>query len=227
MELQDPLKILVQRHGVNTGTIKYVVTGMKYTAVLLQNGNIGVCANLGTTVGPHLTHFKHLDLSHRAHRILAVAYFNAHLNYAEGGTSVGDIFDVVAFEQFSSIVMVGYFAPVVERFTSSGIPLTIFDPMKEESSISPEQEKAAALAAADAVILTSTSIFNNTFADIMGATHARAVHLLGPSSLLDPFLFEYGVTSISGTRFGTHDERVLEMIESNLGTRAFIKLGQK
>ena len=58
----EPLELLFVKYGFEIDKIKKIVSGAKYTAVMLMNGNIGVCANLGYTVNTEKSHYSNLDL---------------------------------------------------------------------------------------------------------------------------------------------------------------------
>ena len=48
--MEEPIKKLYGKFGVNLRNVKKVVYGDKYTAVVLKNGNIGLCANLNNRI---------------------------------------------------------------------------------------------------------------------------------------------------------------------------------
>lgn len=104
----EPIDLLVKSHGFHPEKIQKIVTGTRYTAVLLQEGNIGVCANLGTKVDPDLTMYHSLHITDFSHRIVLNAYFNAALNYSNLSTDGGDIFDVIDFQNYQNSVMIGF-----------------------------------------------------------------------------------------------------------------------
>ena len=46
----EPLEFLLSKYKFDIEKIETISSGLKYSAVLLKNGNIGVCANLGHKV---------------------------------------------------------------------------------------------------------------------------------------------------------------------------------
>ena len=125
--------------------------------------------------------------------------------------------------------MVGYFASIVKKFAQEGMPLAVFDLKNHVSSLSPEVEKERHLAEADAVILTSTSVFNNTFTGIINSTPDNCdIFMLGPSSIMSPDLLQYrNIKVISGAVFEESDHRVLQIIDNDGGTRDFLRYENK
>lgn len=223
----EPLELLLKKYAFKTDKIRKIVTGNKYTAVLLQNGNIGVCANLGNIV--HSRFDKKIDLRNFSHRIVLNAYFNAFLNYYVKSGEKGDIFEKIDFKKYKHIVMIGLFKPVLKKFQESNIPLKIFDLRNSETFITSNSQQNHYLQKADAVILIATSIFNLSFLDIVNNTQQNCeIFMLGPSSIMTEEIFQYkNIKMIFGSTFQKFDKRVLEIIRNNGGTRDFLKFGEK
>ena len=78
----EPLELLLEKYNFNLRKIEKLTTGLKYTAILLKNGNIGVCANLGYKINTEINNYSNLNLQDFSHRIVLNAYFNALLNYS-------------------------------------------------------------------------------------------------------------------------------------------------
>ena len=225
----EPLRQLIDRYGFDFSQIKTIATGLRYSAVMLKNGNIGVCANLGNTVMISKKKFEKPDLDNIQHRILVNAYFNALLNDADDNKRSGDIFDVINFGSYKTIVMVGLFRPIVKKFRDNGILLHVFDVVKNDPTLTPLEQQSACLKKADAVILSSTTVFNNTFLNILKEVQVACdVLMLGPSSIMTREMFEYkNVRSIFGSVFNKFDEDVLKIIQGGGGTKDFQPLGRK
>ncbi len=77
--------------------------------------------------------------------------------------------------------------------------------------------------------MTSTSVFNNTFHEIIKHTPDHCdIFMLGPSSIMTPDLFQYrNIKVICGSVFEKSDYSVLNIIENNGGTKDFLKVGNK
>jgi len=225
----EPLELLLKKYDFKTGNIQKIVTGIKYTTVLLTNGNIGVCANLGNKINPQIDKYVNIDLNSFSHRIVLNAYFNAFLNYDAEFKKIGDIFEKIDFRKYKHIVMIGLFKPIVKKFQENNIPLTVFDYRKSETLITSNSEQRQNLQKADAIILTATSIFNLTFLNIINDTKDNCeIFMLGPSSIMNREIFQYrNIKMIFGDTFQRFDDRVLKIIRNDGGTRDFLKFGEK
>lgn len=225
----EPLEFLLSKYKFDINRIEKISTGQKYTAVLLKSGNIGVCANLGHKIDIEKNNYLNLDLKDFSHRIVLNAYFNALLNYSHSSKSDVDIFETIGFEKYKKIVMVGFIKPVVKQLNEAGISITVFDFLKEDPVLTPISEQKKLLGQADVIILTSTSIFNNTFIDSINATKNNCdIFMIGPSSIMTPELLEYkNIIMIFGAAFKRYDDRVLKIIQEDGGTRRFLKFENK
>ena len=225
----EPLEFLLSKYKFEINKIENISTGLRYTAVLLKNGNIGVCANLGHKINPALNNYSNIDLKNFSHRIVLNAYFNALLNYSHSSNSDVDIFDAVDFKKYKKVVMLGFIKPVVKIFHKLNIPISIFDFQKEDPVLTPISEQKKLLKEADAIILTSTSIFNNSFLDSINATNDNCdIFMIGPSSIMTPEILEYkNIKMIFGATFDKSDDRVLKIIREDGGTRKFLKFDNK
>ena len=228
---KEPLALLMDQYGYDCRDIERIVSGDRYTAVLLADGHIGVCANLTNKVAPAIPELKNgpPDLTQVPHRIIYTAYLNACHNYHGFESSEDDIWDVLDFAKPRRVVMVGLFKPIVRKFEQAGIPLEIFDMIKDDNRLTEMEHQKAVLNQADAVILTSTSVFNGTFLDTVNATPEEChVYMLGPSSIMVPEMLKYrNIKMIFGATFEKNDTRVLDIIENSGGTRQFLKFGGK
>ncbi|MCK4654696.1 MAG: hypothetical protein KAU01_09640 [Candidatus Cloacimonetes bacterium] len=225
----DPLELLLEKYNFNLRKINKLTTGAKYTAILLKNGNIGVCANLGHKIISQIDKYLNIDLNNFSHRIVLNAYFNALLNYDDEFCKSGDIFEKINFRKYKHIIMIGLFKPIVKKFQENNIPLTVFDYRKSETLITSNSKQRQHLQEADTVILTATSIFNLTFLNITNNTGDNCeIFMLGPSSIMIKEILQYrNIKMIFGSTFKKFDDRVLEIIRNNGGTREFLKYGEK
>jgi len=227
--LNEPLKHFVNKHGVDLSKIEKIACGQRYSAVILKNGNIGVCANLLKHINLAIEDLKKPDLNDTGHRIILNAYFNSLLNYANRYEKNLDIFEAVDFTHYKDIVMVGLFKPLLEKFNKSGIAIHVFDKIKESSLLEPITQEMPYIKKADALILTATSIFNGTFMEIVDHSREKCdIFLLGPSAIMDKDMFRYkNIKGIFGAVFDPGDERVLDTIKQGFGTKKFIQYGRK
>ncbi len=225
----EPIELLLNKFGIDISKIDQISTGLKYSAVMLKNGNIGVCANLKSQISLTKNDLQNPNIDNLPHRILLTAYYNALLNYSNIYKKNADIFNIVDFKKYKKIIMVGFFQPIIEKFQRSKIPLSIFDLKKHDSLLTPLSEQKKYLKKTDAIILTSTSIFNKTFMNLLeNASKNCDIFILGPSSIMHPKILEYkNIKVIFGAIFKKYDERVLKTIQNGYGTRKFLKYGKK
>lgn len=229
MITEEPLHYFYRKEGFKKENIQSISVGEKYTAILLKNGNIGLCANLQIDVPANVLLNEDLDLTNLAHRIAYNAYLNATFNYANEYESSLDIFDHINFSKKTNIVMVGYFKPLVQKFVAKEINLHIFDKVEKDDILSPIKKMDQYVKNASTLIITSTTIYNNTFLDVIKHTQPGCdVFMLGPSSILHPDMKCYkNIKQIYGAVFETNDDRVLKTIEQDHGTRTFLPFGKK
>jgi hypothetical protein len=225
----DPLKELWEQYGNEASKTKNIACGMKYTAVMLDNDSIGVCANLDYKAFSKMPDEPLKHIHEPACRILLIACLNAFLNEKACYSISGDIFEDTSFGGKKNILMVGFFKPLVNKFKNDGIPLQIFDKIKSGPELSSMNDMNKALAGADTIILTSTSIINNTYNDIVSRAKTDAeILLLGPSATFSPLFFKDNkLKKIYGTIFNKNDEEVLKIIASGGGTKLFQPRGKK
>jgi uncharacterized protein (DUF4213/DUF364 family) len=220
--MTEPLRYLFKQYGIDSSIIKTLVVGEKYVAVVLQNGNIGVCATLDLKINVCIDDFKAIDIDNIAHRIITQAYFNAVFNYQNDYTNQMDIFDLIDFKDYTTIVMIGFFRSLAEKFRKENIELHIFDKAVSDARLIDMKHQLDYVRKADVVILSSTSIFNGSFTKIIEASNAN-VFLLGPSSIMHKDIFAYSnIKSVFGSLFEKEDIRVLESIKAGRGTKGFL-----
>lgn len=227
--MKEPIRHFLDKEGFNPGEISDWVIGDKYVGIMLGNGNIGVCATLDMKVDEGLLKGDDPDPDDPSHRIILNAWFNARCNYRRSYDHNTDIFDSMDFGRYKSIVMVGYFESLYEKFSNAGIPVEVFDIQKTSPLLKDAGEMNNSLSRADAVILTGTTIFNGTFMDIGSATGSgSSIFLLGPSNTLSNDMFAYpNIKIVFGSIFKPYDMGLFEKIGNGHGTRGFIDHLQK
>ena len=227
--LQEPLTHYVNKYGISVSKLDRIIIGSKYSAVQLKNGHIGVCSNLRKKFDVDILELQNPDLENTNHRIIITAYFNALLNYNNKYKRTADIFDKINFNKFKNIVMIGMFKPILKRFEESNIDVSVFDMRNKTNEVLPYKNEMEYVAKADAIILTSTSIFNGTFMNIIkNSKESSNIFLLGPSTIMNTDMFSYkNIKCIFGSVFNRFDERVLDTISKGEGTRKFLSSGKK
>ena len=242
----EPLKYLLDTYGYDYKSISEIIFGAKNCAVKLKNGNIGVCATLRIVLKLSQSEIEKPDFNNIKHRIFLTAYFNAMLNYKLKDTEDRsqqieaksqkldfikdiDILDFINISSYKKMVMIGNFRPIVKKLGSKASKIAIFDYLSDFPNIIPQEQQKEYLQKSDAVILTATSIFNNTFLSITESSPKNCdIFVLGPSALVNNELFRYkNIKAIFGTLFPNKQSEVLEVIKNGGGTRDYNTLSVK
>jgi len=224
----DPIQYYHNKFGVSE-SIKEITYGEKYVAIMLENGNIGVCATLDHSLNQEKLNWQTPNFSDITTRIVLNAYYNAFLNYKNTYKKEADIFDEINFSSLSSIVMIGYFESLVQKFKSENIPLQIFDKAVFNLDTSPIENMQKTMKEAENIIITSTSIHNGSFTELIQYCSPNSkIFMLGPSSILDQQMFKnYPIEIIFGSTFEKFDYRILDLIKQGQGTKGFMKYMKK
>ncbi len=227
--MKEPLTHFHKKYGFDPGSIKHLVCGELYVGLMLNNGSIGVCSTLKTSVSLSIRDLDPVDLTNTAHRIVLTAWYNALLNDKNRYNGASDIFDEINFRKYNSIVMVGYFQSLLDKFRKENINISVFDHQVSEPMILDPQKQEEFIRKADALILTGTSLYNETFQTIVGWTKPGCdIFVLGPSTILHPDMFLYeNIRVLFGALFEKNDLRPLQVIEQGKGTRDFLPFMKK
>jgi len=228
----DPIKDLYNEYSFELNSIDKIVFGETYVAVILENGFIGLSANLMNIKDFKRAELNNLDFTDSCHRNVLNAYYNAMLNNVEQEFVYIDIFDFINFSDYSNIIMTGFSKPMYKKLKSENIKLTIFDESiqpEENNLITSQAKQEEYLADADMVILTSTSLMNNTFCDILKYTNSGCdIFLFGASTLMSQHMFKYSkVKGLFGTVFKPGDKQILNIVAEGHGHRYLKKHGKK
>jgi len=197
--------------GAQERTIRQVVAGARFCAVILDDGGTGV-ANLcpdvcgepsrqasdwlprrGTAAADVLA-----TLGSTAQSALGLATANALANRPDnwGGPRdaavvVGDLLDVLELRPDDHVGMVGCFSPLVEPVRQRVKRLSIFERRGHLTpDLLPENRAAELLPECSVALITATTLVNGTIDALLGAAaNCREVVLLGPSTPLVPEVF--------------------------------------
>jgi len=227
--MKDPLSVLYESYPYNPEEILATAVGAAYVAIMLTNGEIGVCSTLNKLVTTDPLTLFDPDLNNHDHRVMTTAIVNAHANYKDDDFGQGDIFEQIDFSKKIDTVMIGFFPPLVEKFQSNSIPFSVFDQQKEDSALTPASKLEENLGKSDCIIMTSTTITNLSFTRIISMTNEDSkIYLLGPSTPLHPILKDqYNIVQLFGMVFKPYDFEVLGIISKGFGTQSFSKKGKK
>jgi uncharacterized protein (DUF4213/DUF364 family) len=227
--MQEPIEYFFEKYGIDLKSINEIICGEKYVAVLLKNGKVGVCATLNNYVNIDVRDPKIADIKNIQHRIVLNAYFNAVFNYKNQYDTTIDIFDRIDFKKYNKIVMTGFFRSLVKKFENEEIDLIIFDKAEEDEKLTNMSEQIEEIAKADALILSSTSVFNNTFMNLISATKDNCdIYTLGPSTILNKEMFQFrNIKFLFGSTFVPNDVNTLKIIQQGGGTKQFLPFMDK
>jgi len=227
--MQEPIEYFFEKYGIDLKSINQIICGEKYVAVLLKNGKVGVCATLDNYVNIDARDLKIANVKNVQHRIVLNAYFNAVFNYQNKYDTTSDIFDKIDFKKYDKIVMTGFFRSLVKKFENENIDLTIFDKAEQDDKLTDMSQQLEEISKADALILSSTSVFNNTFMDLVNATKDTCdIYTLGPSTILNKEMFQYrNIKFLFGSIFVPNDINTLKIVQQGGGTKQFLTFMDK
>ena len=227
--MKEPIEYFFEKYGIDLKSINQIICGEKYIAVLLKNGQVGVCATLNNYVNIEARDLQFADVKNVQHRIVLNAYFNAVFNYQNEYDTTSDIFDKIDFKKYNKIVMTGFFRSLVKKFERENIDLIIFDKAEEDEKLTDMSKQLTEVAKADALILSSTSVFNNTFMDLVSATKDSCdIYTLGPSTILNQEMFQYrNIKYLFGSIFEANDVNTLKIVQHGGGTKQFLPFMDK
>ena len=223
--MQDFLEYLYETFGFDPRFIRQTVSGQRYFAVELVNGNIGVCATLGEKHDPQIPQEIYPEVYR--HRILLTAYYNALLNYRASEIHHNKDITDLNLSRYRHIVFVGKFDPVFEKLRNQGIPFEYIDQRATDAPDNQIDNQEKILARADLLIITATAITNGTLNQLLETSPYSDKYILGPSSILSPELARWGIKAAFGVQFKPYDSRVLGVIAQDYGTRYFLHKGKK
>jgi uncharacterized protein (DUF4213/DUF364 family) len=214
--------------------IKDVRIGVVYTAVQLDNDNVGlaytfrdrlaggcsVYASLGELAGrPAKDLLALFDREGEIESALALATANAIFNTSQQDYKIGPSVEQVSWLPSDRVAMVGHFQPLVTPVTERAKKLLIFEQQaRPEDNILGIEEATRFLPNCQVALITSTALINNTIDDLMPlASHCREVLLIGPSTpLASEILNATPVTCLSGVVVKDAD-KVLQLVSEGAG----------
>ena len=157
---------------------------------------------------------------------IALAAINAIRNTVDLSTGV-DVFERMAVQRGEMIVMVGFIAPVAQMLKKAGAEVSVFEKRELDTGfIRPVQEMPTAFAEADIIILSATTIMNNTIGELLSLPNtARDVILMGPSTPMIPDAFAATtITYLAGSAV-TDGKKAIQIVMEGGGTQALYRAG--
>ena len=225
-------------------TIEQVSIGLGYTAVTTSDGGIGIAATGVALEGCCAGSPTIEDYEGRAaadllpgilapdtmERAMALALINA-LHHGRALQFPDDADNRKLFDQFAifsgaRVAMVGYFPPLVRLLEARRVPLAVIDKAKGLGDEAAFYHRLTHWA--DVLLLTATSIINNTTETILGHAGPRLrTVILGPSTPMLPAAFTHlGVHMLAGTAI-TDREGALKQIRHGGGARSLKAFSRK
>lgn len=224
--------------------VTQVCIGLGYTAVTTSDGGIGIAAtgiSLNNCMSgnfdipdyedrPAMALLPSIFSADPMARTIAVALINA-LNNATALNQHQDAGNTILFDRFgilsgARVAMVGYFPPLVRFLESHGVPLSIVD---DNRAIGDKQKFYRQLSDwADVLLLTATSIINNSTEEVLlhAGPRLKAV-ILGPSTPMLPAAFNHlPVHMLAGTAI-TNLPQALKMVRHGGGPRSLKSISRK
>jgi len=224
--------------------IEVLCLGLGYTAVTLSDGGIGLsythfedkksCMLLNKHIDyegqPAVQLLEKIKSDHPIERSMALALVNA-LNHKAALEYPEDKKNKIMFEKFqigagSRVAMVGYIGPLVELLKQKEAAVEVLDTSRNMGQKKYFYAKLGNWA--DALLLTSTSLLNNTTEEILQNLHQKVkTVMLGPSTPMVAAAFQHlPVHMLAGT-VPIDREKVLKAIRHGMGTPVLQKYSRK
>jgi len=224
--------------------VEILSLGLGYTAVTTSDGGIGLsytyfedkksCMLLNKLIDyegiPAAKLLKKIKSNNTIERTMALALVNA-LNYkAALKLPVDDnnkiMFEKIKIHKGTKVAMVGYFGPIINTFREKKVSLEILD---ESRNLGQKKDFYNKLSNwADVLLLTSTSILNNSTEEILTNVHEKVkTVMLGPSTPMVGEVFNHlPIHMLAGT-VPIDKENILKAIRHGMGTPVLHKLSRK
>ncbi len=209
----DTLKNIFDKVFDENDVINDIVIGLHYTYVEIieeDARNIGIAVSMynfacGRHEMPAISFpieanylFKNLDIKYNLHRSIFLAYINAKLNKEENLSKFKSFLLEEKIVRANKILMIGNFAPVIKKFKSK--EFVVLEKKREFIGVKGPNYEIFDVDLLinklpndlDLVLLTATSLINNTFDELMENLRNKFTNeqivLLGPSTPLSELL---------------------------------------
>jgi len=224
--------------------IEILSIGLGYTAVTTSDGGMGLsytyfesknsCSLIKSYDDyegrPAIELLEKIRSTDKVQRSMALALINA-LNYREAFLLPEDRRGYIMFEKFhihegTKVAMVGYFGPLMEVFKKRKASLEIIDVSRGLGHKENFYERLKDWA--DVLIMTSTTILNNTTEEILlnVAENVKTV-MLGPSTPMIGEAFEHLPVHMLAGMVPLEKDKVLKAVRHGTGTPVIQKFCRK
>jgi len=224
--------------------IEILSVGLGYTAATTSDGGIGIAYTYFQEKKSCMVLNQAFDFEgHRAiqmlekiksdnsvERSMALAVVNA-LNYKDALKLPEDKYNVILSEMFgigkgTKVAMVGFFGPLVKLFEEKKVKLEVLDESRKLGRAEEFYQKLSTWA--EVLLLTSTSILNNTTEKILAhAGDQLKTVMLGPSTPMVGQVFDHlPVHMLAGT-VPLDKDGILKAVRHGAGTPILHKFSRK
>lgn len=218
--------------------IKDVRVGIGYTAVLLDNNKcglaytfrneLGCCCSVfskgGTVKGQNCSDIiQWAKADNLVQGAIGVATINALLQEDIDEYKCDNIFEVLDITDEDTLGVIGDFKPLTKGKGKKAKKMYVFERNVKEGGIYYSDDSISEyLPQCDIVVITSTSIINKTFDDIINyCKNARQVAMVGPTTPLCPSVFnKYKIDIIAGVLV-LQPLKILDIVSQGGGTKSF------
>lgn len=220
-----------------------VCIGIKYTAVLLDDGSCGLAATLVHQL-PHkcecikeavnktaLEAAKTAFSPHLLPSVLGVATINALLSTQNKSEfTLGNILDFLPISREDTIGVVGAFLPLFPSLRKKSSKIYVFEryPIDGVEEYYPDWAEPLLLSHCSIVIISGTTVINKTIDQVLSYLNAsQTIGIIGPTTPLAPSVFSrYKISILSGIKV-TDPAKLIGLIKQGGGTRDFQGCTQK
>ncbi len=221
--------------GSRNRKIKDIRVGLGYICTMLESGECGlaysfrnelghccsVLAQAGDLIGKQceeiIPWLVEKDLLKAA---VGLSVINALLNDRSRETETGNIVKAIEIRKGETFGMVGDFKPILSFVRKQTENIYVFERIpQEKDGLYSDKDIPRHLPDCHVVLITGTSIINNTIDDVLSfCSKAREVFIVGPSTPLHPESFMgHNVSILAGTVV-TDPEKMLRIISQGGGT---------
>ncbi len=232
MFIDDLIECALER--ASQKTIKDVRVGLGYTCVLLEDDSCGLAFTFTDDLGEccgildeagSLTTMAVAELipwaksDDRVKASIGLAAINACLNTDKAEWGTGNVINALEVGPDDTFGMIGEFRPILTEIRKKTNRIYVFEKHPGDASLYASETIPEHLPKCDVVVVTSTSIINQTFEEIMPyCSNARQVCMVGPSTPLCPEVFKrYNVSLLAGVVVKDKD-RIFQVISQCGGT---------
>jgi len=233
MIIDDIIKSAVE--ASQNRKIKDIRVGLGYICTMLESGECGlaysfrnelghccsVLAQAGDLIGKEceeiIPWLKDKNLLKAA---VGLSVINAVLNNQFHESESGNVVKAIEMCKDETFGMVGDFEPILSFVRKQTEKIYVFERIaQEKDGLYPDKDIPRYLPDCDVIVITGTSIINNTIDDVLPfCSKAREVFIVGPSTTLHPESFmKYNVTLLAGTVV-TDPEKMMRIISQGGGT---------